>query len=1260
MAGIPQVDGAFDYYWQEPVGVPETVQSITNALHATLDPRTSNEVRGQAGEYLEMIKSRADAPQYGFTMADDFKQEDSVRYYGLQLLEHAVRYRWNEYGRSQMEQLKQWAKFLAGSVRAVDKTFIRNKIAQIWAEVAKRMWAREWSDMDKLLVTLWQKPWGEKGFAAKLLVLYILETLSEDIINGEDAVAGLRLDDLGGAMNDIMVPPALYRDIKSSRTESSETRHGEEGWLSRMSAHFAWCLKEIKVSNDRDYVEKVSDCAVKTLRALRPTMQWIHLRGPVEVNMVGCLNLAFHMYDVALQTAAAELLYALLSRPYSQATDEAWHRIMQQALLPETTAMIKGRFESIQISWGQDDDRHLLQKKLSEVVSVLADAIAMHPELTEGNVDMDAFFELLLSVLQSKSLVVSIPVLHSWTKILASDNTRLSNHVFQALGMLVQTCSARLLRYESISEADGERDETIQFLFDDFDTKPERHAFLGNYRRYCINIIQTIARTRPNEAMDHVLEQMRAMLESGPYTFGRGFDSAAYDKSQLSVLQLDAQYQVVSSALKGYSAWLDDTATIDPGNELHARAENDRNVTMNKLQQWSYGIIIMHVDDPEVAALVLTTLVTILRTVKPEPAFVLHVVQHLLTMQLYDNPSHETFSEAVKSFESLRVVELQKLALAFSGELLEVYHELEPRITVLVQKHSNDLRLVWGYRAFLFMIVHRAAGIESGVRRNRMQQMLKPVFEAWTDVAFNRSLSDLQTFCDSLALGGLDEFYKAYRFAEIADWSSQQLDEAGQARQNTIKGKIDTLPLRMTKSMLAATTEKLKSGTDEYEIGCALWSDLIPYILPSLLRMLQHAQAFHNMDSWSHLPLDLQAVVKRTLQDRFWQSGISNESKEEFYARISGSKTSYEGFASVVRGTVRNIREQGFHIVYLMTKFDEQFYGFPSLAQPLADALFADAGSLSPNHLHPAINLTNGLVQRCPPHHRASFLPPLLRAMFVKLDAKISSDWEAINQANEGSGQEDELGDEMRLESVLRQLTYSMVSFVPFLLEFDSTPQAPQQHTNGHSTSGTSSKPALSQLVLSDISILEPMMLFCTHALRMRDTRCCTTIARVFRMIIPLFESDASSTPAAPGVREFVSNDVLKACITSLNEPYFADMQKDLAMLIAQILKLYTSLTPTPRAVLLSLPDMPAGKVDTAIARICKSQSERQQRSIVLDLLEGVRGVSIYEAGKIAREPPKRKQPAVQARFMEVEQAPRLVEGEEVGLDGVAGMFGDA
>ena len=1258
-----QANGAFDSYWQSP-DITSHVDQIRAALEATLNPRIPNDVRKEAYNHLEQLKQQPDAPQYGFALADDWAQNEAVRYFGLQLLEFAVRYRWTEYGSQQTEQLRTWVKRLAGSLRQEDALYIRNKVAQLWVEVAKRCWGAgegEWMDMDASLLSLWEKPLNEKGTVNKVFVLYVLELLSEDIVNSEDAVAGLRLETLGAALNEIMIPQGLYEQHAKTRGSRQEVRCGEQGWLARVCGFFSECMKLIRLGSQQpELVREMTMCAVKALKALRPTLAWISLKAAIEANCVDCLFLPFHTEDVALSTAATETLYALLARSYSAHWHEAWSHLQLQALRSDRVAMIKQAYERTAQSTKDDDACHTLQKKMSEVLSLLADAISQHPKLIEhADLDVPAFFDLMIYVLQSRSLVVSIPVLHSWSKMMAVQDNAIIDMVLRALGTLIQTCSERLLRYENLpSDSD---DEVIRFLDEDFDTVPERHAFLGNYRRYCTSIIQAISRSRPIEALQHVLEQMRNMLQIGPYTGGRGFQTQNYSRNSFPVLQFDAQYNVVNSALKGFSLWCMDIQALNHAEPLYAKAEQDRARAEQSLQDWSHSVINIHVDDPEIAAQMLQTLVSVLRTIKPGEGFVLQIVQHLLTMRLYDNPAHTAFSDGVKAFEGLRVVELQKLALVFANDLLDVYHELEPRVGVLAQKHGDDQRLVWGYRAFLFMIIHRAQGIEPSERMERLAGMLDPVYAAWRNPDLTASVGSLQTFCESLGLGDLTEFYKTYHFDRMQDWSAQQLDEAGQAKQRLVKERSDALPLRMTKSMLAATTEKLRPSSDEFDTACTLWNGIIPVILPALLQMLRHAQAFHNMANWSQLPDELQMVIKRTLQDRFWQSGISSESKEDFYARISGSKASYEGFASTVRGAMRNIREQGYHVIYLMTKFEEQFYSIPDLAAPVADALFADAEALSANHLHPIINLATGLVSRCPPHHRERFLPPLLIQLFTKLDGKISMEWAAIGAAQGRDAREDEdLGDEMRMESVLRQLTFSMVSFVPFLLEFDKQQPPPLQHQNGgkNGVNGGPARPTISDVVLSNPAVLEPMLLFCTHALRMRDTRCCTSICKVFRAIVPQFQ--AAEAPA-PQVREFICSAVLRACIESLNEPYFADMQKDLASLIAHIILLYSRHTATPRDLMLSLPDMSAAKVDKTFGKIAKAGSERQQRALVLELLEGVRGVSIYEAGKIARPTSKgHGRSGVQQQYMEVEQAPGITNGEEVGLEGVAGLFGES
>lgn len=123
-------------------------------------------------------------------------------------------------------------------------------------------------------------------------------------------------------------------------------------------------------------------------------------------------------------------------------------------------------------------------------------------------------------------------------------------------------------------------------------------------------------------------------------------------------------------------------------------------------------------------------------------------------------------------------------------------------------------------------------------------------------------------------------------------------------------------------------------------------------------------------------------------------------------------------------------------------------------------------------------------------------------------------------------------------------------------------------------------------------------------------------------------------------------------------------MQRDLAQLIASIWILYGPSTGTPRSVILSLPGVSEDKVAKTESSLLRSTTTRQQRALVLDLLEGLRGVSISEQGRISssREDRMKARSAMQARYMtvemEVQQSAQADTNDGPDLTGVADMFG--
>jgi len=420
-----------------------------------------------------------------------------------------------------------------------------------------------------------------------------------------------------------------------------------------------------------------------------------------------------------------------------------------------------------------------------------------------------------------------------------------------------------------------------------------------------------------------------------------------------------------------------------------------------------------------------------------------------------------------------------------------------------------------------------------------------------------------------------------------------------------------------------------------------------------------HSHASHNPGNWSLLPKEMLSIVGRVLTDRFWQAGISEGSKDDFYARVVEKKGTLEGLASTIRGSVRFVRETCYAIIYCMSRLDVQFYGFDELPGPLAHALFADSFCLSAHQIINLLNLVRYLVDHCPVELRDHFLPPILAACFSQMDAKIKSEWDKLDRQQGVQSDGDALTEEMKAESILRQLTYTAVVMVADFLdpartsrlglgrhrrdeptETDGLLDVPSETSSSSANVGT--RPSLRKFCLMQLSIVEPLLLFCAHAIRMHDGRCCAVVLRVFRSIIPEFNDteraagadvkDAAGGGAAgatdpavmippataTAIREFISSDVLKACITSLHEPYFVDLHRDLGSLIGCILVYYCPLTPTPRDVLISLPDIKQQDVDMTIEYISRpGLNTRQQRALVLDLLKDLKGVSISEMGKL-------------------------------------------
>lgn len=270
---------------------PDLAQ-VLQALQAIYSSASTNDTRRHATEFLDQAKRHPEAPFHGHALAHDKSQPAQLRHYGLTMLEHSIRYNWEDYSVEQGDALRGCVVSLAQNIADEDPVYLRNKVAQLWTEVAKRSWGAEWMNMDQQLVELWQTSLHHQA-----VVLYVLETLSEEVFNREDPTAGLRGSDLGRACVEIFTSTAVLTEHLPTRDKNLDVRCGEEGWLKRLCDNLTWCL-----SQDPQNQEAVRLCAVKTMNALRASMTWVIPKAIASVQVIEhvCKALALPVVELQL------------------------------------------------------------------------------------------------------------------------------------------------------------------------------------------------------------------------------------------------------------------------------------------------------------------------------------------------------------------------------------------------------------------------------------------------------------------------------------------------------------------------------------------------------------------------------------------------------------------------------------------------------------------------------------------------------------------------------------------------------------------------------------------------------------------------------------------------------------------------------------------------------------------------------------------------------------------------------------------------
>lgn len=217
--------------------------------------------------------------------------------------------------------------------------------------------------------------------------------------------------------------------------------------------------------------------------------------------------------NISVKLEATECLQLVFSRFYKQ--EEDFQRVFSPMLHSGTMSVLIQIFEYTQIDPNEIDmEAYTFLQKFSEMAAGLQAAIDDRIKLLPADSDILSYLRLLYLIAKHDSPMISGPAISAWTKIFRSTTFSSLDSVSQTLPQLMPElltlAAARLVRMENVPE---DSNPAVIFLSYDFDTVPEKHAFLGNHRRFCGTLIESIVKKAPFDAFPYILSQVDAALE---------------------------------------------------------------------------------------------------------------------------------------------------------------------------------------------------------------------------------------------------------------------------------------------------------------------------------------------------------------------------------------------------------------------------------------------------------------------------------------------------------------------------------------------------------------------------------------------------------------------------------------------------------------------------------------------------------------------------------------------------------------------------
>lgn len=1177
------------------------VNQIISALGLVYALTSTNDQRRDAQAFLETIKSNDESPFWGYQLAlpENNGTNYIVRHFGLSLLQDSIYKKFHTFNTEKTTAIRNWIVELANKAMDSDPHYLKEKLAFLWVAIAKKTWgsylvkalSKEnqlldennkipsvseqdcldgWSSMDSDLWQLWNS-----NLCCRELSLVIIRTLFEDIYLLDDPIASKRTTILNQLSVLVVTPDSVLNSIYEPNPKLSLCKASTDGWFIAWSKYLINILLENSCES--------SPCQIfvpKILSTLKTCLHWVQPSVLKSENIMNTLINILTLPDVKLKTLAVDCLHILFTRNYHN--EEDFQFFIGSIYTSEGIRKLSQFYESLEIDPDDVDEQvySLLKKTVEMIVSLseyLNTTTSQRNKISWEKADVDNYLKLVLTTTSHPSLIISGLSLQMWVTILRFDELSSKEPMLKILLDLLEVSANRTISYNLVDDDHISK----KFLDVDFDSTPDANSFLLNYKKFNEDIVRITICKKPEGGLTWLENRLQAFFSSELGSIC--INSAKLAEKSDAFNYGNSQFNIIENCIRGISRW----RIWYTGEDINVI--NDR---LNKLVE-SLGerLLAMNLACPMLIRKQVQTLVQFAPLLKDVSPLMFQVLEKILTTATFDYPPDisDEDKELIRDLRTSCGTELNRLAYIMPESLKKIFNELESVVAnILSSKKVTEHENV-AFKSFLLVIASRSS-IDG--KDELFAKIVDPELAAWSAPETEKGLMDLHWFMERMGIVEIASYFRSRGITATTNLLEAQMDEEGKLLKTRLKDHWSSIfPIRATRIFIQYSIEKLPHDSPEFLNLLKMWKPRVQPIVPHILQLLTQIQAYHNPENWKDLPDAVQSFVRYSCMERFWQQGVSIQSKETFIEENVKAALTLRDFADSVGHLIRYTREYAFLTLGSLSQLEDTFYEIPNIATMIWKSVAGDTLGITLHSWKHMINsCLRSVVRNCPVKFVDVFMAELLPKAFYDIDKLIVSKWEKVYMNGlqlQGNEDDETLSEEMMEEHMLRQLTATVVRFLMDVV------------SQFNAKSVTDTQYACKRLIIENKEVMAPFLQICCHIIQFKDTKCSFNTILVVRNVLSeiLLKDDE--------VDKYLCDNLVKALLHVLLDDYFIETHSEAAIALTTLYCALRSKNDYPARVIIQfLPNITSHHVSNFETLLVSSKSLKHQRSALLELIK--------------------------------------------------------